>query len=1151
MDPEGVREVFYAFHGSAPNYGVRNALGDLPFLVRQQDSRFVGLHLPLTRALPKRIDIQLQQYVGLHRYDMLVLAGIDAVVFDADDLHNLLAYVEAGGGLLLLGGSSSFDKAQRGWGPLREALPATIAPLHEPRRPRVPKKAPPTADRFAVSPAQPHPITQGLSGPLGRVGPLQPIEAKPHATTLATANNQPLIVAGEHLKGRVVMIASYPSGGAEDMFVSAGYADLLGQAMMWLMGRFDDLKIERCDADNSPMLLGQSKTISLGLTQGADPSAAKATISRADPGWLSVGREPQFVDETSQELTVTEQTVDFQFSPSEPGLWRVQLDVAGEGWANRRVAHITAGTSLELGLSLRQNGYVSAPGRTLPRELTAKESVSATLKVIDFDDHEVWRREGVEVGVIEIPLPQLELGHYEVIAQATQEEARLRFYVTQPQDKVPFTLCATTRPGSTEEQSRWLYEYFRDRGFNAHSRPSNYGQYLAQREGHDIWIEYAGASLLEGHRGFGEEGSSPTRPCVRSPEYDEALREKLWDKFSEAAAVPRMVGLEIFDEPHFYRPHVCHCRYCQAEFSRRYGYELPTWDQAIAAGDHRTRDYFEFVVDYGTEAFRKGYEVWRSFGPGPKLNHVLCGMGSGHSSANSCIAQDTPWVEHADFVEFDCYNYMYPHWRPVGQLRWNEFHYLAGHFRFQTLRTGQLLGFFIQVTDRDVPVAPWDPLRAPSETLYTAIGQGAKTFHLMAKYPFINTQNCREEKFDTFAADVRKVRRVAPLLERTQSPRSRIAMTFPFHDRLYRMPEHRLPPGYRGMGYYTSEYRPFDDLWPYHPGPFNVAELLVRAFGETDVIDQTTFHTGSLDDCRAFVLNGTDYIADEDAQAVVKFVDQGGVLICDHIPSHNTNGDTIDALTPLFGGQAEPFYKDIAITHSRFGQGRTMLFSDDLNEIYTGSIEQNEPVLRYRLKDTLRRYLFDAGIKPHAFSSNYEIEAATLLTDDTIVLVCISHAEDRHASHITLFDPDVPATGAVDLVTMQPYAIERTEQGIELDIDLDEREGLILGLYCQVPTQSSIQLSQDTIRRGQNLSFRVMLADAAGNAVRGDHIVDVRVTDSQGDERRQFGGLLCAANGELLIDHPIAVNARTGTWTISAFDRFTSHQVSAQFTVTA
>ncbi|MAE60676.1 MAG: hypothetical protein CMJ49_04870 [Planctomycetaceae bacterium] len=1126
----------------------------LPFTLRPTNSRFVGLHLPLTTTLPKRLDPELQQYVGLHRFDMIVMAGIDPVVLDADDLLNLYAYVQRGGGLLMFGGTSAFDLAQRDWGPLCAALPASITP------PQISRQHSPSGNHdldsvnVMANADEAHPVLRGLSGQLGAVRHIHPMDPNDGATVLGAVRGQPVIVCGTHGAGRVMMVGAWPQSIPECMFATRGYADLLRQAMMWLIQRDCDLMIDACGIDDASMIAGESRTLTIDLDHDAPgPHRAEARIRRADPGWMSVGREPQFGDPLSIPADISEHVASCTFTPDHPGLWQIRMDVAGDGWANLRVAQIEVRTPTNLRLTKRDHGYVTAPGRTLKLHLDADADVQANLKIIDFDDQVIDEHTSVGRGPIDIGLPELEVGHYEAVAAIDNDEARLRFYVTQPLRHIPFTICGTTGSGSTEEQSQWLYEYFRDRGFNAHSRPNAYGEYLAQRDGLDVWTEYAGVSHLSighsAHKDRHVEESCPTRPCVFSPDYPDALRQRVEPMFERGASVPRMGALEVLDEPHFYPANVCHCECCQTRFRDKYGYAMPTWTEALDARDRRTADYFEWVNDYGTEAFRQAFELWKSFGPRPWVNHVLCGAGSGRHSARFSTAQDLHWAEHAHFFEFDCYNYMYPHWRPVGQLRWNEFHNMCGHFRFLSLRNQQMMGFFIQVTDRDAPVAPWDPLRAPSETLYAAIGQGAKTFHLMAKSPFTTGQNCREEKFDTLAQDVHKVQRVAPLLEKAQSPRSRIAMTFPFHDRHYRVPAHHLPEGYAGLGFYEGKHRPFDTLWPGHIAPINISELLTRGFGEVDVIDQTAFREGALEDYPAFMLNSTDYIADEDAQAALRYVEQGGTLICDHVPTHSTTGEQIATLHPMFGGPAENLCQSVTITRSQYGKGRTLLFSDDLNEMCTVSFEQNEPLVHDLLETTIRDYLHEGDIFPHAFCDHPELAANVLLTSDTIVLVAVSHAETRQQGHVTLFNPPVPVTRAFDLVTMQPYDIQQTSRGIELELDLDEREGLILGLYVDTPTTSTIKLDQADLSRGGRLAFSVELTNAQSQPARGDQIIDLRVTDPAGEQRRLFGGLRCASNGVLRIDEPLAANARTGEWTITAFDRYTTRQSVARFAV--
>lgn len=1169
MDKEGVYEIFNAACGWAGDYGVHDAVRSFPWRARCEDSQFVGVHLPLTRRLPKRLDVTLQQSPGLHRYDAVVLADVDPVILDADDLWNLLAYVECGGGLLLMAGPHSFGKAQRNWGPLREALPAAI--LMERRvKPRL--TDPEENDDVEAVPValwRPHAVTRGLSGTLGVVPRVAPIHPRKEGTVLAAAGGYPLIVAGTYGVGRVMMLNAFPVDCPDSMFKTQCWADLLRQAMMWLIRGARDLVIESCDLDPAPIPAGDARTFSVELADEAQaPLTARATLRRADPGWLSTGREPQWGPPREVELPVNDRRVRLDFTPPQPGLWRVRLDVGGAAWANARVVDVEAASPRGLRVRPATGRYVTAPGRDLALALsTDAPGLYANLRVFDRDGELVREMDAIPLGRVDLRLPDLAVGHYELVAETAGDEARMRFYVTNPLAHIGFDMVTTGVAGLTEEQVQSTYDYFRERGFNAAAmalapvpgeraaggdslRALAHKDYLVQRDGLDLWGEYQGATLLRTHGVVGDEGTKVTVPCLFDPEHDVQLYALLAAKFAAASIMPRMTSLEIIDEPHLYRANVCHCERCAAAFRARFGHDLPTWDEALAARDRRTRNYFEWIVDYATEAFRRGHNIWDSFGPGPKLHHVFCGIGSGCYTARNCIAEDLPWAPTAHFFEFDCYNFMYAHWRPKGQLLFNEFHYRFGHFRFLAHRTGRRFGFFIQVTDRDVPVAPWDPIRSSSEILYTAVGGGAKFFHLMAKGPFTNTQNCREEKFDVFAEDVRKVQRAAPLLDRAETPRSRIAMIFPFHDRLYRQPEPRLPEGFIGLGFYGRDQRPFDTIWPNHAASWNVSELLFRGFGETDVIDQRALHDGALDDYRGFVLTGTDYIADEDAEAIVRFVERGGSLVCDHVPTRNTDGAPSDVLRPLFSGEPQPFYRNVTVTAATRGQGRTLLFSHDLNELYTSSVEAPEPALRYALKDTLRAFFLEAGIAPHAFSADYDVEADVLLTPDTLVLVCVNHAESRRQSRITLDAPPVLAVCAFDLATMLPHPLVRTEQGLELEVDLDEREGLILGLYPDVPTESAIRLDRDVLNRGDSLGFEVVLTNQAGQPARGDQLADVTVIDPRGDTRREFGGRLCARNGRLRIDAPLGINARRGPWLIRAFDPLTTRQVSASFTVT-
>jgi len=1137
MDPEGVREIFFAESAVGLEYGIHAAVKSLPYPARAHDSLSKGLHLPLTRKLPKRLDVPLQLSPGLHALDAIVLADIDPAIFDADDLWNLLAYVEAGGGLLLIAGPNAFNRAQRGWGPLDQALPISIA-LKPQKRTKLwneayHKEAPAA---LPVELVAGHPALRGVNGPFGLTTTAQECALCAGARALATAGKIPVIAAGAYGRGRVMTAAAYPDdpenlNPPDSLFSSPGWAELLPQCLTWLFGRDGDLAIRRWEADRSPIPHGEGRVFALGLDpKAAGPVAARAQISMADPGWLAAGREPQYGVPTAAPVAFANNAVGYQFAPSSPGLWKVRLEVKGKDWVNAREIEVEVESATGLKLSIRDGRYITAPGWTLPLRVEAKESVTVRLGA-PLADSEVRAPSDFD-----LPIPDLEPGDYEVVATAKGEEARLRFAVTDEVRRPGLTFSAPGGHGRSEETQRRTHAYYRERGFNAVAGLGNYREYLAQKDGMVIWGEYVGASLLSTHAYYGEEGSKPTDPCIFDPAHETELRAFLEERFRRFVRNPRATYLEVLDEPHMTRANVCYCPRCKEEFKAKHGYDMPTWDEAIASGDRRAKDYFEWVVDYGARAFRMGYDIWKSFGPGPGLTHVLCAIGSGSMTARCAIAEDLPWTSSADLIEFDCYNYMYPNWRGCKELMWNEFHYLFGHFRFLSLRDKKPLGFFIQVTDRDAPVMPWDPIRAPSETLYAALGCGAKFFHLMSQAGFTSTQNCREEKFAELGEDINKVRKAAPLLERAQTPRSRVAAVFNFHDRLYRSPEPWLPEGYIGLGFYMGEHRPYDNTWPNHKGNINVAEMLFRGFGATDVIDQRALHEGVLNDYRGFVLNGVDYITDEDARAVVKFVEGGGALICDHIPTHNTNGEASTILKPLFSGEPRHFDKDVTITYSNYGKGRTLLFSTDLNELYTAAVEQKEDYLRYLVKHTCRDFFDNAGIRPHVRSSNYDVETNVLLAPESVVLISVNHAAERRQANATLFAPPVEIEAAADLITGRPYPIAKTADGIAVALDLGDREGSIIGLFPTLPADLSIIPAAKTFTRGGRLAFTVTLTDAAGNPAIGDHIVELTVTDPAGEERPRYTGRFCATGGELHIDKALAVNVQPGEWTVTAFE---------------
>ena len=427
MDPEGVREVFLAEVGGGTQYGIREAVRSLPFLARFRRSYFHGVHLPLTYPLPKRLDTALQQFTGMHSYDAIVLCGIDPVIFDADDLLNLCAYVERGGGLMLMGGGHAFSNAERSFGPLEDALPA-VPILGAVRRedatiPHEHRKVatPPSVN---VQLCDHSPITRGLSSGLGCLQVVHKLDLKPDAQVVAEAGGMPVVVCGTYGAGRIVMVATQPGPPPDNMFFTPAWEELARQMLSWLMRRDGDLVIERADMDRTPLEVGESRRLTLEIAPEAPgPVTARATVSTADEGWLAAGRDPIWGKPQELPAHVEGQRVECELTGESKGLHRVCIEVRGPDWANVREAQIEVRSPGGLKVRTLRGLYVTAPEKQLTFDIAAETAPApCKFRIVDFDGQEVFKADAQAPGRVDFDVPHLELGHYEAIAERGGED---------------------------------------------------------------------------------------------------------------------------------------------------------------------------------------------------------------------------------------------------------------------------------------------------------------------------------------------------------------------------------------------------------------------------------------------------------------------------------------------------------------------------------------------------------------------------------------------------------------------------------------------------------------------------------------------------------------------------------------------------------
>ena len=150
----------------------------------------------------------------------------------ADRLGLLKSYVEAGGGLGMIGGYLSFQgieaKANYAGTPVEEALPVRMQ-RHDDRVER-PDGA--TAETVRAG----HPVVSDIDGPWPPFLGYNRVEADDDARTLVDVADDPLLVVGDHGDGRTAAFTSdcAPHWGPEEFVEWEGYPTLWTSLVRWL-----------------------------------------------------------------------------------------------------------------------------------------------------------------------------------------------------------------------------------------------------------------------------------------------------------------------------------------------------------------------------------------------------------------------------------------------------------------------------------------------------------------------------------------------------------------------------------------------------------------------------------------------------------------------------------------------------------------------------------------------------------------------------------------------------------------------------------------------------------------------------------------------------------------------------------------------------
>jgi uncharacterized membrane protein len=184
---------------------------------------------------------------GLEPFDVVVLSDIGANSFLLCDetfmrserttnrLAELAAYVEGGGGLVMVGGYMSFSgidgRARYGTSPLARVLPVEM--LDRDDRVETPEGIVPKVETAG------HAILGGIRGEWPFLLGYNRVVAKAGSTVIAQCNGDPLLVAGSAGKGRAVAFTSdlAPHWAPPEFLAWPNYRPLWASIMKWASGR--------------------------------------------------------------------------------------------------------------------------------------------------------------------------------------------------------------------------------------------------------------------------------------------------------------------------------------------------------------------------------------------------------------------------------------------------------------------------------------------------------------------------------------------------------------------------------------------------------------------------------------------------------------------------------------------------------------------------------------------------------------------------------------------------------------------------------------------------------------------------------------------------------------------------------------------------
>lgn len=614
-------------------------------------------------------------------------------------------------------------------------------------------------------------------------------------------------------------------------------------------------------------------------------------------------------------------------------------------------------------------------------------------------------------------------------------------------------------------------------------------------------LEYAQSRgmFITAHLGslelFGRE--APPEPSVYSPEYAAAVRANVEQRIASIKNIPRLYNVFPYqDEPfHWGARSFAYSGPDKAEFAKRYGYDMPTDPDAIRSDPRKWLDFINFQSGIFPDGWRQVYKSIKAIDPSFKIvlthdSHNT--FGAGYSSHSELAIDDVfRWGgDFADTFVFDIYPYMMFDFRfgecaKLPKPRISQTHYSFAQMRGLARAYGKELGFWFGTYNPAWFAAYFCPeLQAmhwsEREMATTAVAHGAD-FLLTGYHIPVDAKH-----WDSLGEGLRLIQKTGGRLLEMPKLKAKACMLFP-RTHCVQIQE---------------EY-------------FNVGlsfELFLRAFGELDMVHEDQIRDDTLEGYDVLVLFDVKLLPKSVAGHIAAFVEKGGLLIADCVPTLDENREPLPTMTSLFGvkdpsadrirrsGHWVP-YKTSApiwanrpenppdetafttgtlqgaaleqpldlplvsprpctptdakvlvstasgkpgVIHKKVGEGHAFLLGFCLQDTYFKTWQDGNESARGQLRTLLLAMTQTAGIVPHVYSSNPDIEAALRAGRGDAYLFVINHEAASPDTIIRLADLGFDVASIVDLAGDQPVTMGKHSSGCEISLSIPVGETRIL-----------------------------------------------------------------------------------------------------------